>query len=144
MNKEFENIKLRKQISQYRQVAGLETYIDDDTLKGGYRVVNSIQERDNIDCCHRKIGMIVTLETLEEGYKNYRLVGENPCSNNWVEVTGDGVQGPPGPPGPTGETGGISLLTFEVNEEMRLLMNIETNTNLDFQLDENGHLILIN
>ena len=199
----LENQKLRNQISRYKQVARLVPYLDDSTLKGGYRIVNSIQERDDIDCCHRKIGMVVSVKISETEYKNYRLTGTSVCTNNWVEVTSDGTvpglsayqvwlslgnvgseqdfidslqgeEGPqgvpgetgpqgqvgpagePGPQGPIGNTGPqgpqglqgemgeISLLTFDVNDNMHLIMQLETNTNLNFTLDVNGHLILTN
>ena len=78
-----ENHKLKDQINKFKQVCGLVSYIEDSTLKGGYRIVNSIQERDAIDMCHRKIGMIVSVRITETEYKNYRLINKN----NWVEVT---------------------------------------------------------
>lgn len=96
MNDKLENIKLKKQLSQYREVAGFLPYLDDSTLKGGYRIVKSIAERDAIDACHRKIGMIVSVQESETEYTNYRLID----NNIWVEVTSEGVEGPPGPPGP--------------------------------------------
>lgn len=82
-----ENHKLRDQINKFKQVCGLVSYIEDSTLKGGYRVVSSIKERDAIDACHRKIGMIVTVRITETEYKNYRLISKN----NWAEVTSDGT-----------------------------------------------------
>lgn len=42
------------------------------------------------------------------------------------------------------KNGELSVLNFNVNDEMHLIMNLETNTNLDFTLDNNGHLILTN
>lgn len=139
-----ENLKLKNRLSQFEEVSGVKPYINDGTIKGGYRIVKSIQERDEIDCCHRKIGMIVSIKISETEYKNYRLTGTNPCSNNWMEVDSDGVAGPPGPIGPIGPPGNISIITFEVNDNMHLLMQLETNTNLDFTIDSNGHLILNN
>ena len=82
-----ENHKLKDQINKFKQVCGLVPYIEDSTLKGGYRIVSSIQERDAIDICHRKIGMIVSVRITETEYKNYRLISKN----NWVEVTSDGT-----------------------------------------------------
>lgn len=48
------------------------------------------------------------------------------------------------PKGEKGDTGEISVITFEVDNDMHLIMQLETNTNLDFALDGNGHLILNN
>lgn len=78
-----ENQKLKYQLNKFKQVSGILPFIEDSTLKGGYRVVYSIQERDAIDMCHRKIGMIVSVKISETEYKNYRLINKN----NWVEVT---------------------------------------------------------
>ena len=171
-----ENRILKLQIEHFKQVNGFVTYIDDSALKGGYRIVESIEERDEIDCCHRKLGMVVSVKTLfgrDQEYINYKLMS-NLCSNiGWVEVTTDGAvpgfsaydlavqegftgtlnewldslvgdDGPIGPEGPPGPVGEISVITFDVNEDMHLIMQLETNTNLDIELDDNGHLILIN
>lgn len=43
-----------------------------------------------------------------------------------------------------GKDGEITFLSFEVGSDMHLVMQIETNTNLSFSLDNNGHLILVN
>lgn len=111
-----ENYRLRNTISQYKQVARLTSWLDDGTLKGGYRVVKSIQERDAIDSCHRKIGMIVSVQESETEYTNYRLIK----NNTWIEVTTDGnVPGQPGPPGEDGEAATIdvgTVITVEPDE----------------------------
>jgi hypothetical protein len=51
---------------------------------------------------------------------------------------------PQGGKGDPGEAGDISAINFEVNDDMHLIMQLETNTNLDFILDSDGHLILTN
>lgn len=132
-----ENYRLRNTISQYKQVARLTSWLDDGTLKGGYRVVKSIQERDAIDSCHRKIGMIVSVQESETEYTNYRLIK----NNTWIEVTTDGDV--PGPPGPQGPIGDISVINFQVNDDMHLIMDLQTNSDLNFELKDNGRLILI-
>jgi len=126
----IENNKLKRLVDQYKQVSGLLPYIDDSTLKGGYRIVKSIQERDAIDCCHRKIGMIVSVKINDDIYKNYRLVGGNPCANNWIEVTSDGA-------------GYETVLKFTVDNDMHLFMEMVTSTSLNFELQD-GHLIVSN
>lgn len=50
---------------------------------------------------------------------------------------------PQGEKGEKGDPGNISMLTFDVDENMHLIMQLETDTNLDFQLNDDGHLILI-
>ena len=87
INLQTENYKLKEQINKFKQVCGLVSYIEDSTLKGGYRIVSSIQERDAIDMCHRKIGMIVSVRITETEYKNYRLISKD----NWAEVISDGT-----------------------------------------------------
>lgn len=86
--------------------------------------------------------------SVPEGYSNYRLTGTNPCYGTWIKVDSEGVAGPPGPQGetgpqgPQGETGDLSVLNFNIRDDMHLIMQLQTNTNLNFILDENGHLIL--
>ena len=98
-----ENHKLKDQINKFKQVCGLVSYIEDSTLKGGYRIVNSIQERDAIDMCHRKIGMIVSVRITETEYKNYRLINKN----NWVEVASNDF---------------IQTITMDVDNDMHLIL----------------------
>lgn len=84
----LENQKLKNQISRYKQVARLVPYLDDSTLKGGYRIVHTIEERDAIDCCYRKQGMIVVVigQLLDDvEFKEYRLTATN-CANEWEEI----------------------------------------------------------
>lgn len=40
--------------------------------------------------------------------------------------------------------GDLSVIDFNIDDNMHLIMQLETNTNLDFTLDDNGHLILTN
>lgn len=51
---------------------------------------------------------------------------------------------PRGGKGDKGDPGNISIVNFNINDDMHLIMNLETNTNLNFTLDDNGHLILTN
>ena len=59
---------------------------------------------------------------------------------NEIETT----PGPPGEQGIQGPVGEISILNFEIDEDMHLIMQIQTNSELNFSLDSNGHLILNN
>ena len=54
-----ENQKLKYQLEKFKGSNGLLPYVDDSLFKGGYRVVKTITDRDKIDCCHSKQGMIV-------------------------------------------------------------------------------------
>lgn len=58
--------------------------VEDAIIKGGYKVVRTIKERDSIDCCYRKLGMSVMVIGQNYSYKEYYLSGENPCKNNWI------------------------------------------------------------
>ena len=76
-------LNIRKEISKYSFKDN--PFIDDAIIKGGYRVVRTIKERNAIDCCHRKLGMRVMVIGQDYSYKEYTLQGENACSNdNWV------------------------------------------------------------
>ena len=80
-----ENQQLKRQISQYQQVLGVSPFVDDSLFKGGYRVVKTITDRDNIDCCHSKQGMIVCVIGEDLSFKEYRLISD--CENKqWEEV----------------------------------------------------------
>lgn len=58
---------------------------NDKYFIGGFRVVQSIQERDDIECCFRKIGMRVVVVIGDNIFENYILEGDDPCSNEkWV------------------------------------------------------------
>ena len=85
MHKNINNVK--KELSKYS--FGENPFIDDAIIKGGYRVVRTIKERNAIDCCHRKLGMRVMVIGQDYSYKDYILKGENICSNDdWSLVEG--------------------------------------------------------
>ena len=81
-----ENQQLKRQISQYKQVLGVSPFVDDSLLKGGYRVVKTIEDRDKIDCCHRKQGMKVIVIGDNFSYKEYVLRSSDCKTNQWEEV----------------------------------------------------------
>ena len=77
---------LKKQLSQYS--LGLNPYIDDAILRGGYKVVRTIKERDAIDCCHKKVGMKVMVVGQDLSFKEFILKGDGKCSNGyWEEIS---------------------------------------------------------
>lgn len=78
MKTNFTNIK--KEISKYS--FGDNPFVDDAIIKGGYRVVRTVKERDAIDCCHRKLGMRVMVIGQDNSFKEYILKGEHACSND--------------------------------------------------------------
>jgi hypothetical protein len=43
-----------------------------------------------------------------------------------------------------GDTGNVSTISFNINNDMDLIMELSTNSNLNFVIDSTGHLILIN
>jgi len=74
--------QIKKDIAKYSLSDN--PFVDDAIIKGGYRVVRTVKERNAIDCCHRKLGMRVMVMGQDYSYKEYILKGENPCSNdNW-------------------------------------------------------------
>lgn len=80
-----ENQKLKYQLEKFKGSNGLLPYVDDSLFKGGYRVVKTINDRDNIDCCHSKQGMIVCVIGEDLSFKEYRLISD--CKNKqWEEV----------------------------------------------------------
>ena len=98
------NNNLKKEISKYP--LGKSPVIDDAIIKGGYRVVRTIKERNAIDCCHRKLGMRVMGIGQDYSYKDYILKGgtmlkskpvtnplsyeyTNPTTTNSLQVTSD-------------------------------------------------------
>lgn len=89
---QIENKKLKDQIQKYKEAYGCCPHVDDSTLKGGYRVVNTLQDRDNIPCCYRKKGMVVVVINDVEPFTEYRLLSDK-CENEWelivsvVEIT---------------------------------------------------------
>lgn len=84
-----DNKKLKNTIQKYKEVYGCCPHVDDSILKGGFRVVNTIQERDAIDCCYRKKGMVVVVVNDEVPFTEYRLISDN-CSNDWEVVESGG------------------------------------------------------
>lgn len=58
--------------------------VDDGTLIGGYRVVHTIGERNAIDCCYRKLGMIVMVVGDDLSFTEYMLTGELCSNEGWV------------------------------------------------------------
>ena len=81
-----ENQQLKRQINQYQQVLGVSPYVNDSLFKGGYRVVKTINDRDKIDCCHRKQGMKVIVVGEDLSFKEY-ILKTNSCKENvWEEV----------------------------------------------------------
>ena len=80
-----ENQKLKYQLEKFKGSNGLLPYVDDSLFKGGYRVVKTITDRDNIDCCHSKQGMIVCVIGEDLSFKEYRLISD--CKNKqWEEI----------------------------------------------------------
>ena len=80
-----ENQKLKYQLEKFKGSNGLLPYVDDSLFKGGYRVVKTINDRDNIDCCHSKQGMIVCVIGEDLSFKEYRLISD--CKNKqWEEI----------------------------------------------------------
>ena len=82
----YDNQQLKRQVSQYKQVLGVSPYVDDNLFKGGYRVVKTIEERDKIDCCHRKQGMKVVVIGDDLSFKEYVLRSQNCKENIWLEL----------------------------------------------------------
>ena len=82
-----ENQQLKRQVSQYKQVLGVSPYVNDSLFKGGYRVVKTINDRDKIDCCHRKQGMKVIVVGEDLSFKEYILKTDNCKENTWEEIS---------------------------------------------------------
>lgn len=79
---------------------------------------------------------------VEEGFQGT----EEEWLQSLIGQKGDpGIQGPEGeqgPPGEKGDPGDTSVLSFDVNNNMHLIMQIDTTTGLNFILDDSGHLIV--
>lgn len=76
---------MKKELSKYDLREN--PFVDDAIIKGGYRVVRTVKERNAIDCCHRKLGMRVMVIGQDYSFKDYILKGENICSNDdWFLV----------------------------------------------------------
>lgn len=88
MNNNYNTKIIKKELSKHS--FGENSFVDDAIIKGGYRVVRTVKERNAIDCCHRKLGMRVMVIGQDYSYVDYILKGENPCSNdNWF-LAGNG------------------------------------------------------
>ncbi len=83
-----ENKKLKNQILEYKQVLGGHPYMDDSLIKGGLHVVNTLEERNKIGCCHRKQGMRVIVVGEDQSFRQYELLSKT-CMNNWREIVSD-------------------------------------------------------
>lgn len=89
-----ENQKLKQQINNSKGFTS-SPIVDDAILKGGYRVVRTVKERNAIDCCHRKLGMRVMVIGQDYSFKDYILKGEETCSNEfWALDSGSGGSAP--------------------------------------------------
>lgn len=77
--------------------------------------------------------------SVEQMRQYFSLLDLSNLSEENIEIWKDKLGGLQGPPGPAGD---ISVLSFDVTDDMRLIMQLETNTDLNFELN-NGHLILI-
>ena len=75
-----QNKQLKKEVQMYSFAKN--PFIDDSIIKGGYRVIRTVKERNSIDCCHRKLGMRVMVMGQDYSYKEYILKGEDICSND--------------------------------------------------------------
>ena len=60
--------------------------VDDSIIKGGYHVVGTIEQRDDILCCYRKQGMKVVVVGADFSFKEYVLKTSNCDENIWEEV----------------------------------------------------------
>ena len=81
-----ENQRLKNQLNKLKQINNLTPYINDNIIKGGYHVVKTIVDRDNIDCCYRKLGMKVLVVGDDLSFKEYILKTDNCKENIWGEV----------------------------------------------------------
>lgn len=88
-----ENIKLKRKLKQYEEAYGCCPHIDDGTIKGGYRVVKNVQERDAIPCCYRKKGMVVMVIDDVEPYSEYILNSDSCNKNIWEKKQSSGTSG---------------------------------------------------
>lgn len=79
-----ENLSLLEQLNLMGGKSKRSIYIDDSLLKGGFRVVNTIEERDAIDCCHRKWGMEVTVVGPDLDFIRYTLRSRKCSDNVWI------------------------------------------------------------
>ena len=71
------------------QLGELMTHYNDAYIQGGYRVVTTLTERDNIDCCYRKQGMKAVVIGQDFSYKEYVLLSDDCDENEWTEISID-------------------------------------------------------
>ena len=81
-----ENQRLKNQLNKLKQINNLTPYINDNIIKGGYHVVKTIVDRDNIDCCYRKLGMKVLVVGNDLSFKEYILKTNNCKENIWEKI----------------------------------------------------------
>lgn len=81
------NIPINPVDNNYQEI----TWLNDAYVKGGYHVVKTIEERDAIDCCYRKQGMLVVVVGEDLSYKEYRLLSDDCENDEWFEITIDVV-----------------------------------------------------
>lgn len=62
--------------------------VDDGRIIGGFRIVNTIAERNSIDCCFRKLGMVVMVVGPDFSFTEFILTGELCSNDGWVEYIG--------------------------------------------------------
>ena len=58
---------------------------DDGRLIGGYRVVKTLEKRDEIECCYRKLGMVVMVVGEDMSFTEYVLTGHLCSNEGWRE-----------------------------------------------------------
>lgn len=117
---------IKKGISKYS--FGDNPFIDDAIIKGGYRVVRTVRERNAIDCCHRKLGMRVMVIGQDFSYKDYTLKGEHPCSNDFWELNSDN-SGPP-----IDSINDSDVILLDDYSDLDITENIETQQDLNLVL----------
>lgn len=88
-----ENKKLKNTLKQYQEVYGCCPHLDDSLIKGGFRVVRNIKERDEIPCCYRKKGMTVLVINDTVDYTEYVLKTDSCNKNIWEKKQSSGTSG---------------------------------------------------
>lgn len=82
-----ENQHLKKELEKYKGAFGRVPYIDDGLLKGSYKVVKDIKERDSIPTCYRKYGMkVVVIGNESTGLFKEYILDSKKLKNVWKEV----------------------------------------------------------
>ena len=67
------------------------TKLDDSKIIGGYRVVETLLQRDKIDCCFRKIGMMVMVVGDDLSFTEYVLTGDKCSNEGWEAYNEDSI-----------------------------------------------------